>query len=367
MHSREIGGRWVRWGLYWAFWTTIALLNAASQMIATPEFPKWKPLLWELSSLYTVGTIYPLVAYAARRLSFSKQTSTPARRAQFVALHIVFLLAFSAMHTSGMVAIRKAGYWIVGESYTFGWRNRVLFEFYRDAVLYPALVALTLGIDYYRRYRERELQSEQLRRRLAEAQLQNLRGQLNPHFLFNTLNMISSRMYDDVADADRMITRLSDLLRMTLRNSDEPEVPLKTELEMLELYLEIMKARFQDSIQVRVDIDSKAQQSMVPSLLLQPLVENAFRHGVGNKTSGGCIEILGSAQNGTLSLVVRDNGPGVSGAPEALLRKGLGLSNTAERLRQMYGNRHRMRISNRPAAEGGGLVVAIEIPARTGH
>src|SRR5205823_4769160 len=158
------------------------------------------------------------------------------------------------------------------------------------------------------------------------------------------LNMISSRMYEDVADADRMITRLSDLLRMTLHSSAEPEVPLHTELEMLDLYLEIMKARFQDSIQVRKDIDARAKQAMVPSLLLQPLVENAFRHGAGQKTEGGLIEILGSARNGTLSLVVRDNGPGIDGKPEAALNKGLGLSNTAERLRQLYGEQHRMKI-----------------------
>lgn len=364
MHYREIDGRWIRRSLYWAFWTTIALLNAASQMIATPEFPKWKPLLWELSSLFVVGTIYPLVAYTARRF---KGTGTPTRRVGTVALHVVFLLAFSAMHTSGMVAIRKIGYWMVGESYTFGWPNRVLFEFYKDVILYPALVALTLGIDYYRKYRERELQSEQLQRRLAEAQLQNLRGQLNPHFLFNTLNMISSRMYEDVADADRMITRLSDLLRMALRSSDEPEVPLKTELEMLELYLDIMKSRFQDSIQVRMDVDPKAKQAMVPSMLLQPLVENAFRHGVANRTDGGCIEILGAAQNGTLSLVVRDNGPGIDGDPQAALTKGVGLANTVERLRQLYGERHRMQIRNRPAAEGGGLEVLVDVPARFGR
>src|SRR5436190_5727105 len=259
MHSLKI-----RRILYWAFWTTIALLNAATQMIQTPQFPKWKPLLWELSSLYTVGAIYPLVAYFARRFSFSKQKWIGA-----AAVHFLFLLAFSAMHTSGMVALRKIGYWIVGESYTFGGPIRVLYEFYKDVILYPALVALTLGTDYYRKFRERDLHSEQLQRRLAEAQLQNLRGQLNPHFLFNTLDMISARMYEDVADADRMITRLSDLLRMSLRSSSEIEVPLKTEVEMLRLYLDIMKARFQESIQVRMQIDARAEEAMVPSLLLQ--------------------------------------------------------------------------------------------------
>src|SRR2546425_2024953 len=293
---------WIRVTMYWAFWTTIALLNAATQVIERPEFPRWKPLLWELSSLYTVGATYPLVAYVARKFSFSK-----ARWPQSAALHIVFLVVFSALHTSGMVALRKLGYWVVGESYTFGGSIRVLYEFYKDIILYPALVGLTRGIDYYRRDRQNELRSEQLQRRLAEAQLQNLRGQLNPHFLFNTLNMISSRMYEDVADADRMITRLSDLLRMTLHSSDEPEVPLRRELEILNLYLEIMKARFPDSIQIHINIDPRAQQVMVPTLLLQPLVENAFRHGAGNKLEGGVIQIVTTAENGRLSLTVHDN------------------------------------------------------------
>jgi len=345
--------------MYWAFWTTIALLNAASQMIQTPEFAKWKPLLWEFSSLYTVGAIYPLVAYVARRFPFTKE-----KWVYNLTLHIVFLVVFSAMHTSGMVAIRKTGYWIAGESYRFGGSIRVLYEFYKDIVLYPALIGLTRGIDYYRAYRENELRSEQLQRRLVEAQLQNLRGQLNPHFLFNALNMISARMYEDLADTDRMISRLSDLLRMTLYSSNKPESPLRTELEVLNLYLEIMKARFSDSVRVHVEIDPKSEQAMVPSLVLQPLVENAFRHGVGSKVDGGLIEIVATACNGTITLTVRDDGPGIDGDPQAAFSKGVGLSNTAERLRQLYGDRHQMRIRNRPATEGGGLEVAVEIPAR---
>jgi two-component system, LytTR family, sensor kinase len=345
--------------MYWALWTTIALLNAASQMIQTPEFAKWKPLLWEFSSLYTVGALYPLVAHVARRFPFSRR-----KWIYTVSLHIAFLIVFSAMHTSGMVVLRKVGYWIAGESYTFGGGIRVLYEFYKDIVLYPALIGLTRGIDYYRAYRENELRAEQLQRRLVEAQLQNLRGQLNPHFLFNALNMISARMYEDVSDADRMIARLSDLLRMTLHSSNEPELPLRVELEVLDLYLEIMKGRFSDSVRVHMNIDPKTRQAMVPSLVLQPLVENAFRHGAGNKIEGGLIEILTMARNGTLTLIVRDDGPGMPGDPRSAFSKGLGLSNTAERLRQLYGDRHQMRIRNRPAGEGGGLEIAIEIPAR---
>ena len=351
--------RWVRWALYWAGFTTIALLNAASTIVANPEIAPWKPFVWELSSLWTVGLVYPLVAFFVRRFPLSKRP-----RVLTLVLHVMFLLAFSAVHTSGMVAIRKIVYLILGQTYTFGGGTRVLYEFYKDLILYPLLVGLTAGIDYYRKFRENELRSEQLQRRLAEAQLQNLRGQLNPHFLFNTLNMISARMYEDVSDADRMITRLSDLLRMALEKSSDLEVPLRTELEMLELYLEIMKGRLQDSIQVRMEIDPRSENAIVPTLLLQPLVENAFRHGVSGRTDGGCIEIFGSTKNGTVFLTVRDNGLGIPGGPEAVLKKGIGLSNTAERLRQLYGSQHQMHIRNRPSADGGGLEVTIEVPAR---
>jgi LytS/YehU family sensor histidine kinase len=266
-----------------------------------------------------------------------------------------------------MIAIRKVVYFAVGESYAFSGFERVLYEFYKDLILYPLLVGFTAGLDYYSKYRQNELRSEQLQRRLIEAQLQNLRGQLNPHFLFNTLNMISARMYEDVADADRMITRLSDLLRMTLRNASDQEVPLATELEMLDLYIEIMRARFQDSIQVRIDIDAQARHMLVPPLLLQPLVENSFRHGAGTKTTGGLIDIQARSNNGTLSLVVRDNGPGIDTAPASVIAKGVGLSNAVERLRQLYGDRQSLAIRNRTDAEGGGLEVVIEVPARPGH
>jgi signal transduction histidine kinase len=349
---------WIHLTLYWALWTTIALLNAAAVITENPDLPKWKPLVWELSSMWTVGAIYPLVAWLARRFPPLRQ-----RRMTMLALHFVFLIGFSAAHTSGMVAIRKIVYLLVSDSYTFGGGAQVLYEFYKDLILYPALLGLTAGIDYYRKYQENELRSAQLQSRLADAQLANLRAQLNPHFLFNTLNMISARMYEDAADADRMMTRLSDLLRLSLQSSTEAEVPLRTEVEMIELYLDIMRARFQDSIQIHMEIDSRAQTLMVPSMLLQPIVENAFRHGVAEKP-GGCIEIKAAMKNGAVCLTVRDNGPGIAGNPEVALKKGLGLTNTAERLRALYGTGHRMEIRNRSTAEGGGLEVAIDVPAR---
>jgi signal transduction histidine kinase len=361
--------RWARWSLYWGLWTVLGILNAASAVIDAaedePETPAWEPISWEMSSLYTIGVLYPLVALAATRFRFTRRNWL-----RMALLHAVLLVVFSLLHTSGMVAIRMAVYAWMDSRYVFGGGNytrNLLYEFYKDITLYWTLVAVALAFDYHRRYHEHELQSAQLQGRLAEAQLQNLRGQLNPHFLFNTLNMISSRMYEDPAEADRMIARLSDLLRFSLRSSDEPEVALRTELEMLEIYLEIMKARFGDSIRVNVNVDRGLQNEMVPTWLLQPLVENAFRHGIAGQSDGGFIDIRASARNGTLTLAVRDNGPGLDGEPDAAMRKGLGLSNTAERLRQMYGTGQRMELRNIGTEDGGGLEVVIEIPSRSGR
>src|SRR5262245_1210386 len=350
-HS-EMSKPWIRWSLYFAFWTVLGLVNAASAIIDydryVPQIPRWQPLLWEMSSLYTVGMLYPLVAYVARRFPFKRQGWV-----RIAALHCLFIVPFSFLHTSMMAGLRTAVYRLKDTPYRFGGDNlarQVIYEFYKDVSLYWTLVAVALAFDYYRRYRDRELETEQLQRQLVEAQLHNLRGQLHPHFLFNTMNMISSRMYEDVGEADRMIARLGDLLRFALKSSDEPEVPLRTELEMLDLYLEIMRARFADLVSVDVNVDRETQGVMVPTLLLQPLVENAFRHGIANRSGGGRIEVSGYLKNGSVRLLVADNGPGIQGSLEAAKMRGIGLSNTARRLEQLYGRAHSFDLRNRQEA-----------------
>jgi two-component system LytT family sensor kinase len=351
--------RGVRWTLYWGFWTILGFVNAASAIISVARSnaatPAWEPFLWEMSSVYTVGALYPAVAYIAGRYPFTRHNWI-----RVAALHCLLIIPFSLLHTSGLAASRTAVYWLKDVPYRFGGDDlaqQVLYEFYEDITTYWTLVAVALAFDYYRKYRDRELQ-------LTQAQLQNLRGQLQPHFLFNTLNMISSRMYEDPGEADRMIARLSDLLRFSLKSSEEQEVPLRVELEMLDLYLEIMRARFQDSIRVCVEVDREAQNAMVPTLLLQPIVENAFRHGIAAKTGGGCIEIRAAVSNGAVRLTVSDNGPGIEIPTERAMEKGFGLSSTARRLEQLYGNEHRLELRNRSGSAGGGLEVVIEIPSR---
>jgi LytS/YehU family sensor histidine kinase len=182
--------------------------------------------------------------------------------------------------------------------------------------------------------------------------------QLQPHFLFNTLHSISALMHRDVEAADRMLTRLSDLLRLTLESASTPEVPLSRELDFLDAYLEIQQTRFEERLEVVRDIDPLALDALVPNLLLQPLVENAIRHGVANRTTGGRVEISARRENGRLTLSVRDDGPGLS--PNA--GQGVGLSNTRARLEHLYGEAQSLALANDPA---GGVRVTVVAPYRS--
>jgi LytS/YehU family sensor histidine kinase len=198
-----------------------------------------------------------------------------------------------------------------------------------------------------------------LEKSLAQAQLHNLRLQLQPHFLFNTLNTISAVMYEDVATADRMLARLSDLLRMSLEQGAQQEVTLERELEFLRLYVETMKARFEDRLTVEVDAPAELHGALVPPLVLQPLVENSITHGADPKSSAIAIRVRAHRENGTLHMEVRDHGPGLSKSAADALTGGIGLANTAQRLERLYGVAGRLALSN---AEGGGLVVSLEVP-----
>jgi signal transduction histidine kinase len=230
-------------------------------------------------------------------------------------------------------------------------------KFHQNVFIYWVILAVSQAILYYRKYRERELRSTRLEARLAEARLQVLKMQLHPHFLFNTLNAISALMHEDVELADRMLARLGDLLRTTLENADKQEVPLYQEIEFIRPYLEIEKARIGPRLSVRMDIDPATMDARVPNLLLQPLVENAIRHGIAPRAGPGKIEIQTRRDGASLRLQIRDDGPGLphSGA----LREGVGLANTRSRLAHLYGPSHRFDLRN-----GNGLTVEVSIPFR---
>jgi LytS/YehU family sensor histidine kinase len=200
---------------------------------------------------------------------------------------------------------------------------------------------------------------EQLEARLARAQLQSLKLQLHPHFLFNTLNTITALLHTDPRAAERVVSGLSELLRLSLNNVGEQEVPLARELELLEHYIGIQQIRFQDRLRVSFDVEADARQALVPNLMLQPLVENAIRHGIAPRASPGQVAVRARRNDGVLELRVEDDGVGED--PRALHRDGVGLGNTRARLLSLYGSAHRFEARGRA---NGGFTVAIEIPFR---
>jgi two-component sensor histidine kinase len=201
---------------------------------------------------------------------------------------------------------------------------------------------------------------EQLEARLARAQLQSLRLQLHPHFLFNTLNTVNALISTDSHAAERVISGLSELLRMSLSSASEQEVSLAKELDLLAHYIEIQQIRFQDRLTVNFRIDPEARYALVPNLMLQPLVENAIRHGIAPRAAPGHVMVTATKHDGRLEVSVVDDGVGEN--PKADHRDGVGLGNTRARLLSLYGNDHRFEASS---AASGGFAVHIEIPYRT--
>ena len=217
------------------------------------------------------------------------------------------------------------------------------------------LIGVGHALVYARRYRERD-------ERLARAELHALKMQLQPHFLFNALNTVTSFVGTDPERAERMIARLSELLRRVLESGGTQEVALEEELRFLRAYLEIEQARFEDRLNVRWAVDPEAYAARVPHLLLQPLVENAIRHGIAPRAAPATVAISAARHDGELRLEVRDDGVGLRGAAESA--GGVGLANTRARLRQLYGPRHAFEVGDAP---GGGVVVRIAVPFRTGQ
>ena len=196
---------------------------------------------------------------------------------------------------------------------------------------------------------------------LAEARLHSLRLQLNPHFLFNTLNAITALISSEPRGAEKMVNGLSELLRASLRSADEQEVPLARELDHLQLYVDIQQTRFGDRLGVTFDVDPATRSALVPSLVLQPLVENAIRHGIAPRGSGGHITVRAARHDDDLLLEVRDDGIGAETRNGALAREGVGLSNTRERLRRLHGERHDFVYETSP---GAGFAIRVTLPFR---
>ena len=221
---------------------------------------------------------------------------------------------------------------------------------------YWAVVVAAIAVEYYRLFVERDVRAARLESALVSAQLEALQAQVQPHFLFNTLNAIASLIPEDPVAAEETVESLSELLRASLREGGQREIPLSREIELLELYLGIQSVRFQRKLLVVRDYDATLERALVPPMVLQPLVENAIRHGIARHGKGGSVTISTRAANGGVELEVRDDGPGF---PATATGGGIGLSNTRLRLERLYGTRASLTVGNNP---GGGAFSRIRLP-----
>ncbi|HKR60537.1 MAG TPA: histidine kinase [Pyrinomonadaceae bacterium] len=303
---------------------------------------------------YIWAALTPLILFLSRRFRIERG------RLRNLLIHLVASLGFSLIQLGAYIAVISFTDPLT-QPFANVFQEFIVTGLHFNLLTYWALVALSHAADYYRKYQERELSASQLQAQLARAQLSSLKMQLHPHFLFNTLNTIAVLVRKSSnKEAIEMLSGLSDLLRHSLENIDAQEVSLKEELEFLKLYLEIEQVRFNDRLRVRMEVEQETLDALVPNLILQPLVENAIRHGIARRSAAGLLEISARRENGRLWLQVCDDGPGLP-VNRKLTGAQIGLTNTRTRLQRLYGDAQTFELRN---AVGGGAVATLMIPFR---
>lgn len=352
---------------YLAGWTVVAVLFAANSIVVYyyqlrrlpngSSYP-YGPREWlrtvpgALADWYLWALLSPAVVWLARKIRIERERWLAA-----VAAHVVISIVFAAAKIGVRFAIGQFVPWLPTPPAMPG--NLATLPI--NIAAYWAIVVISYAIEYHRRYRDREVAAAQLESRLVQTQLRVLQSQLQPHFLFNTLHSISVLIREKENDAaDLMLTRLSDLLRLSLDAGTRQEQPLAKELEFVAGYVAIQQVRFQDRLTVTTDIDPAALDALVPTLVLQPLVENAIQHGIAPLANGGRIEIVVRREGPIVHIAVRDDGPGMPSTPRP--GGGVGLSNTRERLARLYDDTHRFDVSN---GATGGVAAELRIPYRS--
>lgn len=333
-----------------AGWTILALLFTPQHWAITreaPDAPHWTRLLrGNLAMFWVWAALTPVILWFGRRFPLERP-----RLAGHLLLYLVAGFVFSLLH---IAIVREVNPLLTGNP-ARSWLNYLIAYGATGVLISWGILAGSQALTYFRRYQDREL-------RLVEAELQSLKTQLHPHFLFNTLNAIAELIHHDTTRAERTVTQLSDLLRAALTRGKSDEVSLKDELDFLRNYVAIQQTLLQERLAVRWRVDDDALDAMVPAMLLQPIVENAIQHGIGPLASGGTLDIAARRDGTRLVLEVMDDGRGLEpGAGRG--KAGIGLANTRARLRHMYGAAHRFDIARR---EGGGVAVTINMPFRSG-
>lgn len=362
--GRPTEPRWLRWGRFLVadllIWTAFGFLIAiqdhwnASGPGSTPP-PMRTILAYDLTKYWLYAVLTPYVFWLASRFSFSRKLTVRAAlvfaagfvvfQGIYVGLRMIFYPPIYSLSAPPQRTLQAAYDLSLSTLFVQGW-------------MYGSILAAALILQYVREVRLRELRESQLKTQVAEYELQILKLQLHPHFLFNTLNGISTLMATDTQTAQEMMVRLSDLLRMALSHSSAREVSLREEVEFIESYLELEQMRFGARLRVRMDIAAETLDARLPNMVLQPLVENAVRHGIAKRREGGEILVESSRRNGNLRVSIANDGPPIESNMPFPSGSGVGLGNTRSRLLQLYPS-STLQVANRPQ---GGVQVCLEIP-----
>ncbi len=355
--------------LFAAFWIVPALL-ASVQMVFVGDaegirYPLSKALLWQSATWLLWSPWSLLILTLVERIKLDR-----ARLMPWLSVHVATCIVACFVNVLA-IAWLDHGFSAIGQVTSFAFTLRVVLVNHLDfqVVLYWAVLGAAYMVEFVRRYRERDRAATELEQQLALTQLEALRMQLNPHFLFNALNSVVELMEMDVREAQRTLTRVSDLLRLSLRSAGQSMIPLWQEIELVELYLQIARVRYGSGLDADISVDPSIVDELVPSFLLQPLVENALKHGLAPGHPDQCIGVEVRRQGNSINIVVEDNGKGLDGllttsgrflaAVPSVDGLGIGLTNTRSRLTMLYQDRYAFRMSNQPS---GGCRVEIRLP-----
>jgi len=362
MNEAPINARPTRWPLIAAIWLGVGLIDACQTvfpMRSQGMHHNWVRLFvilvvdWLPWALTT-----PLVIAAGHRYPLFRAPSLTT-----ISMHVGLMAVISAL-TAAWSALLDVMFdpWAQAQSagsYTSLWLARLSYGVLTSLIVYAFIQAISFAMDSAERTARQRTESARLSEQLAKAQLNGLRQQMDPHFIFNTLNAISGLVRDRKNDAAvRMIVGLSDLLRRSAQDADRPQVTLGEEIEYLQRFLDIQRTRFADRLQVAIDVPSELYPVRVPNPILQPLVENAIKHGIAKRIEGGRIEVTGRQSEGLLRLRVYNDGPRLLSNWEAA-SGGIGLANLRARLQILYGSKFDLNLSS---PEAGGVAVAVSLP-----
>jgi sensor histidine kinase YesM len=339
-----------------ACWTFLALLftpqTYLSNLRAPTPFSWWQALLANSVLFYLWAVLTPLVLWLGRKFLIEQP-----RFLRNLAIHFGLSFLVTTLHLFLLGQLNYLVLMLFVKEYVppVPVIALVVGLGATNIMIYWGIIGISQALAYFRRYKEREVS-------LAQAQLQAVQTQMHPHFLFNTLNAISELVHEDANRAEQTITQLSDLLRISLQSDAAQEITLKEELDFLRKYVEIQQTLLQERLTVNWDIKPDTLDAQVPNLLLQPLIENAIRHGIAPKATGGTIEIKANRHGDRITLSVEDDGIGINFPAETSLKEGIGLKSVRTRLQHLYNESH--KFSLKKSDKGQGLCVELVIPFR---